>query len=197
MQSLLQSLANNQNQHDNDRVKLIQINNLHLEPVLAGEAPSIMLTKFIRCHHPNTVNQVCPQGDSQIIQDQLGNQDVQKMVRVLVNYEPLPNHVNFASSSFQKLVKNRKHLEVVNKVLYRNFFDNTGRVLLKQIVVPPENTMPIIRTMHGDPMHGDPVASKMLVELRKRFYIPGLSEHISKILSNCSECIKAKAVNPK
>ena len=97
------------------------------------------------------------------------------MIRVLVNDEPFPNHVNFASTFFQKLVKNRKRLEVVNKALYRKFFDNTGRVLFKQIVVPPETTLPIIRTMHGDPMQGHPGATKMLVELRKRYYIPNLS----------------------
>ena len=119
------------------------------------------------------------------------------MVRILTNNEPLPSHVNFTSSFFQKLVKNRKRLEVVNKVFYRNFFDNTGRILLKQIVVPPETTMPIIRTMHGDPMQGHPGASKMLVELRKRYYIPNSSAHVSKYVSICIECIQAKPVNPK
>ena len=114
--------------HDEDRVKMIQIISRHLEPVLAGEAPAIVLTKFTRRHYPNTVNQVCPQRDPQRIQDPLSNQGVQKVVRVLVNNEPLPNHVNFASSFFQKLVKNRKRLEVVNKVLYKNFSDNTVRV---------------------------------------------------------------------
>ena len=51
--------------------------------------------------------------------------------------------------------------------------------------------------MHGDPMQGHPGASKMLVELRKRYYIPSLSEHVSKYVSNCIECIKAKPVNPR
>ena len=119
------------------------------------------------------------------------------MVRVLENNEPLPNHVNFASSFFQKLVKNRKRLEVVRKVLSRNVSDNTGRVLLKEIVVPPETTMPTIRTMHGDPMQGHLGASKMVVELRKRFYKPGQSEHVSKYVSNCTDCIKAKSCDPK
>ena len=51
--------------------------------------------------------------------------------------------------------------------------------------------------MHGDPMQGHPGASKMLVELRKRYYIPSLSEQVSKYVSNCIECIKAKPVNPR
>ena len=197
MQSLLHSLANSQDQPDDDRTRMIQIISRHLEPVLTDGTPSIMLTKFTRKQHTNTVNQVCPQGDSQIIQAQLSIQDVQKMIRVLVNGEPLPNHVNFASTFSQKLVKNRKRIEVVNKALYRKFFDNTGRVLFKQIVVPPETTLPIIRTMHGDPMQGHPGATKMFVELRKRYYIPNLSEHVSKFVSNCTDCLKAKPVNPK
>ena len=105
MQSLLNSLASNHHQHDDERLKMIQLISRHLEPVLAGDAPSIILTRFTRRHHPNSVNPVCPHGDSQIIQDQLSNQDVQKMVRILTNNEPLPSHVNFTSSFFQKLVK--------------------------------------------------------------------------------------------
>ena len=102
MQSLLQFLAHSQDQHDDDRVKMIQIISRHLEPVLTIEAPSIMLTKLTRRQHQHTVNQVCLQGNSQVVQNQLSDQDVQKMVRVLEINEPLPNHVNFASSFFQK-----------------------------------------------------------------------------------------------
>ena len=58
MQSLLHLLANTQDQHDVDRTKMIQIISRHLELVLAGETPSIILTKFTRKQHPNTVNQV-------------------------------------------------------------------------------------------------------------------------------------------
>ena len=73
MQSLLHSLANTRDQHNDDRTRMIPIISRHLEPVLANGTPSIILTKFTRKQHPNTVNQVCPQGDSQIIQAQLSN----------------------------------------------------------------------------------------------------------------------------
>ena len=115
MRTLLNSMANNHQSHDDERLKMIQIISRHLEPVLAEDTPSIILTRFTRRHHPNSVNQVCPQGESQIVQDQLSNQDVQKMVRILTNNEPLPNHVNFTSSFFQKLVKIKKRLEESTK----------------------------------------------------------------------------------
>ena len=56
------SLADNQQQPDDDPVKMIQIISRHLERVLAGEAPPIMLTNFTRRHRSHTVNLVCPQG---------------------------------------------------------------------------------------------------------------------------------------
>ena len=67
---------------------MILIISRHLEPDLTGESPSIVLTKFTRRHHPHTVNQKWPQGNAQNIQNELSNQDVQKMVRVLENMEP-------------------------------------------------------------------------------------------------------------
>ena len=81
-------------------------------------------------------------------------------------------------------------------MLYRQFFDNVRNLAYRQIVVPPETTEAIIRTMHGDPMQGHPGASKMLCERRKRYYIPNLTEKVQIFVNNCQECIKAKPANP-
>ena len=95
--------------------------------------------------------------------------------------------MNFASTFFQKLFKNSKRLEVVNNVLYRQFFDN---------VVPPHFTEAIFRTIQSDPMRGHPGASKMLSKLRKKYYIPILTEKVQEFVNNCQDCIKAKPVKP-
>ena len=50
--------------------------------------------------------------------------------------------------------------------------------------------------MHGDPMQGHPGASKMLSELRKRYYIQNLTEKVQVFVNNCQECIKAKPAKP-
>ena len=63
-----------------------------------------------------------PNGGLQIVQEQLENCDIQRMIRILCQSETPPNHANFESQFFQKLVKNKKRLEVVNNVLFRNFF---------------------------------------------------------------------------
>ena len=125
-------------------------------------------TRFRPRHHDNVVNQVCPNGDFQIVQDQLQNSDIQRMIRILSQNETPPNHANFESQFFKKLVKNKKRLEVVNNVLYRNFFDGTGKIKCKQIVVPPETIHQIVQSLHNDPLQDHPGRSKMSHQLRKR-----------------------------
>ena len=78
-------------------------------------------TRFRRRIHDNAVNQVCPNAEFQIFQEQLVNSDIQRMIRISNQNETLSNNLNFESQFFQKLVKNKKRLEVVNNVLYRIF----------------------------------------------------------------------------
>ena len=142
------------------------------------------------------VNKVTPSGTSEIVNAQGKNSDIQRAIRILTLPETPLNQVNFANTFFQKLFKNRKRLEVVNNVLYRQFFDNMENLAYRQIVVSPETTEAIIRTMHGDPMQGHPGASKMFGELRKRNYNPNLAEKVQEFVNNCQDCIKAKPVKP-
>ena len=165
-----------------------------ITPIITGQHDEMTFTRFRRKLHDNVVNQVCPNGEFQIIQDQLVNPDIQRMIRILNQKETLPNHVNFESQFFQKLVKNKKRLEVVNNVLYRNFFDGTGKIKCKQIVTPTETIQKIIQSLHDDPLQGHPGCNKMLHELRKRYYSPNLSELVLQYVSNCQDCIRSKPI---
>ena len=49
-----------------------------------------------------------PNGDFRIVQGQLENSENQRMIRILFQNETPPNHANFESQFFQKLVKNKK-----------------------------------------------------------------------------------------
>ena len=58
----------------------------------------------------------------------------------------------------------------MNKVLSMNFFDGTGKIKYKQVVVPPATVRQIIQSLHNDALHGHPGKCKMLQELRKQNY---------------------------
>ena len=170
--------------HEDDAQNHRRIDDIktQMQPFVTPYDPTLFFTRFYQRNQTHTVNQVCPSGDSEIVRAQGENSEVQRVIRIITVQETPPNQVNFASTFFQKLFKNRKRLEVVNNVLYRQFFDNTGNFAIRQIVVPPETTEAIIRTMHGNPMQGHPGASKMLGELGKRYYIPNLAEKVQDVL---------------
>ena len=196
MQSLLAMFPQWCHEDDEQYRRRIDDIKTQLQPFVTPSDPTLFFTRFYQRNQVHMVNQVCPSGDSEIVKAQGENSDVQRVIRILTAQETPPNQVNFASTFIQKLFKNRKRLKIVNNVLYRQFFDNVGNLAYRQIVVPPETTEAIIRTMHGDPMQGHPGASKMLGELRKRYYIPNLTGKIQIFVNNCQECIKAKPAKP-
>ena len=81
---------------------------------------------------------------------------------------------------------------MVNNVLHRNFFDGTGKVNCKHIVIPPETIRQVNQSLHEDPLEGHSGSSKMLHELLKRYYSPNLSE--LQYVSNCQDCIRFKPI---
>ena len=146
-------------------------------------------------HSTLEVNQVSPSGINDIVEAQKQDLDIQRMIRILKQQEPPPNQVNFTSRFFQKLNKNKKRLVVEQDVLYRNFYDQTGKTQYKQIVVPDSIIGDIIRTLHDNPMQGHPGSSKMLNELRKRLYAPNLAQKVQEYVDNCQMCIRTKPIS--
>ena len=116
------------------------------------------------------------------------------MIRILSPTETPPDHANFKSQFFQKLVKNKKRLEVINNVLYRNFFDGTGKIKCKQTVVPPKTNRQIIQSFHEDHLRAHPGSSKTQHELRKRYYLPNLYELVLQYVSNCPDSFRSQPI---
>ena len=168
----------------------------HLTYRLTDVDEPIQLTQFInKVSLSNPVmSQVSPAEGINLIQIQKTNWVIQKMIRFLEGSEILQHPVSMQDHFFQKLHKNRKRLQVVNGVLYRQFYDHTGLESHKQLVVPEDCILKIIRTLHNSPVQGHPGSKKMLYELRKRYYSPNLACKVQKVLDGCENCMKSKSV---
>ena len=115
-------------------------NDKHMTYRLTDVDEQIQLTQFIcKVSLSNPVmSQISPAEGIDQIHTQKANWVIQKMIRVLEGSEILQHPVNMQDQFFQKLYKNRKRLQVVNGVLYRQFFDHTGLESHKQLVVPDD-----------------------------------------------------------
>ena len=97
-----------------------------MQPFVAPSDQTLFFTRFYQGIQVHMVNQGCPSETSEIVKAQGEKSDIQRMIRSLTVQETFPpNQVNFTGIVFQKLYKNRKSLEVVNNVLYRQFLTST------------------------------------------------------------------------
>ena len=146
------------------------------------EMQGIYLTQFIPKNRRNLQALTLTNG-MDLAEEQRKNLDIQRMIKIL-NEETLPpNNINFCSEFFQKLNKHKKRLEVNNYTLYRKYFDNTGKITHKQIVVTDEIMEQMIKELHNDPLQGHPGIKKMLQELRQKYYNRNLTGKVTKFVT--------------
>ena len=68
--------------------------------IITGHHDEMAFIRFTNRHHDTVVNQVCPSGDFKIVQEQLANSDIQRMIRISIQTKTLFNHSNFENQFF-------------------------------------------------------------------------------------------------
>ena len=90
---------------------------------------------------------------------------------------------------------NRLILE--GNVLYRNFYDDTGKVLHKQFYVPKNLWKETIYRLHNSQTAGHLGIKATIQEFRKRFSYPRLTEHFISFIKNYLNCLQLNRVPRK
>ena len=99
----------------------------------------------------------------------------------------------FASQLFQKLNKHTKRRQVVDESLFHKLYINLANEKHKPFVILDETMTKNTRKMQEDPMHGQPVSSKMLHALHQQYCLPNLAEQVQEFVEDRANCIKEKS----
>ena len=83
----------------------------------------------------------------------------------------MPQQTYYAST---KYYKHLYRIIIEGSVLYRNFYDDTGRVLHKQIRVPKPLWKETINRLHNSQRAGYLGIKATIQEFRKQFLIPSI-----------------------
>ena len=75
----------------------------------------------------------------------------------------------------------------------RQYYDETGQVKYHQILLPKHLLKELLQAIHGT-AHRHPGISKMLQEIRQKYYYPGIAKHVKKWVEGCETCAKNKRV---
>ena len=127
-----------------------------------------------------------------LAEEQQKDADISTVISWIQQNNQQPD-LKYASTNLKKYHKHLNRLILEGNVLYRNFYDDTGKVLHKQFCVPKHLWKETIYRLHNSQTcHLGPKAT--IQEFRKRFYYPGFTEHFISFIKNCLTCLQLNRV---
>ena len=82
-------------------------------------------------------------------------------------------------------------LSVQDDVFIRAYYDGTGNVQYRQALLPKHLVSQFFQSLHGT-ANKHPGISKMVYEIRQKYYYPRIAKIVKKWVQGCEICIKDK-----
>ena len=94
---------------------------------------------------------------------------------------------------YQHYCREIDRLSVHDDIIFRDYYDETGSVQFRQALLPKHLVMELLQSLHGS-ANKHPGISKMLQEIRQKYYYPGIAKIVKKWVQGCEICIKDKRI---
>ena len=156
------------------------------EPTVTIQTLSTNLVK----QHPEI--QVRLRKTNQIIIEQSKDAVLQQLKAKLLHEEYSENLLH-QDARYRHYANNLERIILKDEILTRQYFDETGNVKYHQIPLPQHLLQELLSSLHGT-AHKHPGLSKMLREIRQRYYYPSMAKHVKKWVEGCEECARDKRV---
>ena len=80
-------------------------------------------------------------------------------------------------AGYRHYANNLERIVLKDEILTRQYFDETGNVKYHQFLLPQHLLRELLQSLHGT-AHKHPGISKMLQEIRQRYYYPSMAKHV-------------------
>jgi hypothetical protein len=101
--------------------------------------------------------------------------------------------VSELSAVSKRLMWEWKRLKLVDDVMYREWYENRGRLEKDLLVVPKRIRNLVMETAHDGEVAGHYGDRPTGVKVREHFYWPGMQSDIRKYCSSCDVCQQSRA----
>ena len=105
--------------------------------------------------------------------------------------------LKYASFELKKYGKQFNRLKIQSNILYREFYDHSGKVACLQYCLPKQLWKEVLYRLHNSRTAGHIGILRTIREFRERFYFPGFTEYFIQMIKNCLTCIQQKAISNK
>ena len=92
---------------------------------------------------------------------------------------------------YRHYLNNLDRIFLKEEIVTRKYYDETGQIKYHQILLPKHLLKELLQAIHGT-AHRHPGISKMLQEIRLKYYYPSIAKHVKKWVEGCETCARDK-----
>ena len=118
---------------------------------------------------------------------------VLQLLKAKLLHEEYSENLLHQDARYRHYANNLERIVLKDEILTRQYFDETGNVKYHQILLPQHLLQELLQSLHGT-AHKHPGISKMLQELRQRYYYLSMAKHVKKWVEGCEQCARDKRV---
>ena len=124
------------------------------------------------------------------------NDIILQQIRLKIQKEEYSETILQQDSRYRLYCRQLDRLSVHEDVIFRDYYDETGNVQFRQALLLKHLTTELLQSLHGT-ANKHPGISKMLHEIRQKYYYPGVAKLVKHWVQTCDICMKDKRIkNP-
>ena len=137
------------------------------------------------------------------------NDEVTEPSRILIEQDSDPTLLNFKremlglpiheeillnDARYMHYSRNKKRIIIKDDILYRKYYNDIGEVRHLQVLLPGQLFKVLLQSLHGT-AGKHPGISKMMQEIRQKYYFPSIATYVRNWVRDCEICIQDKGIN--
>ena len=159
-----------------------------------GPTKDKALSQLNALHAPNPLDELDLSDKMQSLnlkEEQMKDPNIELVLQWMDTHPPEPSpHLN---TELRKYLKHFPRLEVFQGVLYRKFFDDTGKKLTRQYVVPTYLRAEVVYRIHNSKLAGHIGITRTAQLFRQKFYFPNFGGYVPysdwRCISGSKDCL--------
>ena len=160
----------------------------------AHQLPDISFEKFTthksQYHKLSTIRKLTSINSIAVEQN---NDIILQQLRLKILKEIYSESILMQDNRYQHYCRQMDRLSVTDEIITRQYFDETGSVKYNQVLLPKHLVAELLESLHGKATK-HPGIFKMLIEIRQKYYYPGIAKIVKKWVQGCEICIKDKRI---
>ena len=107
---------------------------------------------------------------------------------------PFDEQILLNDARYMNYSRNKKRIIIKDDILYRQYYNDIGEVSHLQVLLPGQLLKVLLQSLHGT-AGKHPGISKMMQEIRQKYYFPSIATYVRNWVRDCEICIHDKRIN--